>query len=97
MRVHRLRGVIAVGTVTIALAGCGGASYTVGDAASAIMASEPGLAPFTSNAYDTCVATFLFNHMTANQVQTLVTSAGLQIEAHPVFKAAESNCVFAGT
>lgn len=97
---HRLRVVLASAAVfvsAVALTGCGGGGgYTVGEIASTMKANVP-TSPFTNNAYDTCVATYLLNHETTAQIKALMSSPSFPAVAGAGLTAAEDNCVVAGS
>jgi hypothetical protein len=90
-------------TVALGLAACstvttvtsGHASYTVGQAASDMAAIEPA-SPFTSHAYDICLATYMFKYMSPSAVQAYINGPNFPTSPNHIEKAAEDNCVMVG-
>ena len=90
-----------VGGVALLLAGCGsstsasGRSYTVSQAASSMAANEP-TSPFTNQAYDRCLAIYMFKHMSRSAVRAYINGPNFAINPNAIEKAAEDNCVMVG-
>jgi len=84
----RLIVVVALGSL---LAACGAApNYTISQAVIDMPTYEPAT-QFSNNAYDVCVAKYLFHRRSPLQVKTIIQGAGLGYPP-PIMTLAEHRC-----